>query len=74
LPPGQRDDGVAATAARAKGGVPEAVAKQAAAGSVTGRITLPQEVADLVLPLAGDRAGNVTGSEFVIDGGLITTM
>jgi hypothetical protein len=31
-------------------------------------------VADLVLVLAGDRAGNATGADFVIDGGLITTL
>jgi hypothetical protein len=24
--------------------------------------------------LAGDRAGNITGADFVIDGGLITTL
>ncbi|MFJ9949411.1 hypothetical protein [Kitasatospora sp. NPDC091207] len=30
--------------------------------------------ADLVLFLAGDRAGNVTGADFRIDGGLITTL
>ena len=32
-----------------------------------------EEVADLVLYLAGDRAGNITGAEFLIDGGLIPT-
>jgi NAD(P)-dependent dehydrogenase (short-subunit alcohol dehydrogenase family) len=67
-------DGVAATVARAKGGEPQAVAKQAASDSVTGRFTRPEEVADLVLLLASDRAGNVTGSDFVIDGGLISTL
>jgi NAD(P)-dependent dehydrogenase (short-subunit alcohol dehydrogenase family) len=40
----------------------------------TGRFTRPQEVADLAGPLASDRAGNVTGADFVIDGGLITTL
>lgn len=67
-------DGVAATIARASGGEPDAVAKQAAEGAVTGRFTYPQEVADLVLLLASDRAGNITGADFVIDGGLITTL
>jgi NAD(P)-dependent dehydrogenase (short-subunit alcohol dehydrogenase family) len=31
-------------------------------------------VADLVLLLASDRAGNVTGSDLLIDGGLIKTL
>jgi NAD(P)-dependent dehydrogenase (short-subunit alcohol dehydrogenase family) len=68
------DGGVAQTVARATGAQPDAVAKQAAEQMVTGRFTRPQEVADLVLLLASDRAGNVTGADFVIDGGLITTL
>lgn len=36
----------------------------------TGRITEPQEIADLVVFLASPRAANITGAEFVIDGGL----
>jgi NAD(P)-dependent dehydrogenase (short-subunit alcohol dehydrogenase family) len=67
-------DGVAATVAQASGTEPEAVAKQAADEAVTGRFTQPEEVADLILLLASDRAGNVTGADFVIDGGLITTL
>lgn len=67
-------DGVAATVAQASGTQPDTVAKQAAEETVTGRFTQPQEVADLVLLLASDRAGNVTGADFVIDGGLITTL
>jgi NAD(P)-dependent dehydrogenase (short-subunit alcohol dehydrogenase family) len=66
--------GVAATVARAVGGAPEAVAQKAASESATGRFTQPQEVADLVLFLASDHAANVTGADFVIDGGLITTL
>jgi NAD(P)-dependent dehydrogenase (short-subunit alcohol dehydrogenase family) len=62
--------GVAATVARAKGGTPDAVAQAAAAQSVTGRFTRPEEVADLVIFLASDRSGNVTGADFIIDGGL----
>jgi len=68
------DDGVAATVARATGGDPAAVAKQVAAEAATGRFTRPQEVADLVLLLASGRAGNVTGSDLVIDGGLVKTL
>ncbi|WP_027345771.1 oxidoreductase [Hamadaea tsunoensis] len=67
-------EGVAATVARAGGGDPEAVARQAAGQSATGRFTRPEEVADLVLLLAGGRAGNVTGADFIIDGGLITSL
>jgi len=67
-------DGVAAAVARAAGATPEAVANQAAGQSATGRFTQPEEVADLVLFLASDRAGNVTGADFAIDGGLITTL
>lgn len=67
-------DGVAATIAHASDGDADAIAKQAAQGMVTGRFTRPEEVADLALLLASDRAGNVTGADFVIDGGLITTL
>ena len=67
-------DGVAATVARAAGATPEAVAHHAASESATGRFTQPEEVADLVLFLASHRAGNVTGADFTIDGGLITTL
>jgi NAD(P)-dependent dehydrogenase (short-subunit alcohol dehydrogenase family) len=40
-----------------------------AGGFSTGRFTEPEEVADLVLLLASDRAGNITGSDVLIDGG-----
>jgi NAD(P)-dependent dehydrogenase (short-subunit alcohol dehydrogenase family) len=66
--------GVAETIAQAGGGAADDVAKGAAAQSVTGRFTTPQEVADLVLFLAGDRAANLTGADVTIDGGLITTL
>jgi len=66
--------GVAATVARERDGDADAVARAAAAQAVTGRFTRPEEVADLVLYLASDRAENVTGANFVIDGGLITTL
>ncbi len=41
--------------------------------AVTGRFTQLAAVADLVLFLASDRTANVTGADFAIDGGLITT-
>ncbi|BCY07078.1 SDR family NAD(P)-dependent oxidoreductase [Actinoplanes sp. L3-i22] len=66
--------GVAATVAGATGGDPAAIAEQVAGGSITGRFTRPEEVADLVTFLAGARAANITGADFTIDGGLITTL
>jgi NAD(P)-dependent dehydrogenase (short-subunit alcohol dehydrogenase family) len=66
--------GVAETVSRASGQSAEDVAAGAAAQSVTGRFTQPEEVADLVVLLASDRTSNVTGASFTIDGGLITTL
>jgi NAD(P)-dependent dehydrogenase (short-subunit alcohol dehydrogenase family) len=67
-------EGVAATVAAANNLTPAEVAAGAAAEGVTGRFTRPEEVADLVVMLASDRLGNVTGTDFVIDGGLVTTL
>ncbi len=44
-------------------------AKDAAAGTPTGRITTPQEIAALVLYLASAAAGNLTGQALGVDGG-----
>jgi NAD(P)-dependent dehydrogenase (short-subunit alcohol dehydrogenase family) len=67
-------DGVAARVSRASGQRAQDVAAAAAAGMVTGRFSRPDEVADLVLLLASERTGNVTGSDFVIDGGMVATI
>jgi NAD(P)-dependent dehydrogenase (short-subunit alcohol dehydrogenase family) len=69
--------GLAAKVAEKSGVDPETARKQiieSQGGLATGRFTRPEEVADLVLLLASGRAGNVTGSDFVIDGGLIKTL
>jgi NAD(P)-dependent dehydrogenase (short-subunit alcohol dehydrogenase family) len=68
------DQGVAATVARTGQGDAAAVAAAAVAGTATGRFTRPDEVADVVVLLAGGRAGNTTGTDVVIDGGLVTTL
>src|ERR1700722_10010020 len=66
--------GVAQTVSRATGARPEDVQRQAAQQMVTGRFTRAEEVADLALFLASDRAANITAADFVIDGGLIPTL
>ena len=43
-------------------------------GIPTGRFSSPAEVADLALFLASERASNITGADFTIDGGLIKTI
>jgi NAD(P)-dependent dehydrogenase (short-subunit alcohol dehydrogenase family) len=66
--------GVAQTVSRATGASAEDVERGAASQMVTGRFTRPAEVADVILFLASDRAANVTGADYVIDGGLLTTL
>lgn len=66
--------GLAQTVASSTGADPSAVAASAATAAATGRFTQPGEVADLILFLASDRAANITGSDFTIDGGLISTL
>jgi NAD(P)-dependent dehydrogenase (short-subunit alcohol dehydrogenase family) len=68
--------GVAQTVATAKGVDKEAAVKGVLAslgGVATGRLTTPEEVATLAVLLASPLTANVTGSNFVIDGGLIKT-
>jgi NAD(P)-dependent dehydrogenase (short-subunit alcohol dehydrogenase family) len=43
------------------------------AGIPTGRFSTPEEVATLVTLLASPRTSNVTGANYVIDGGLVKT-
>ena len=67
-------DGVARTLSEAVGRTPESIQAAAVAGTATGRFTRPEEVADLVLFLAGARGANITGATVAIDGGLISTI
>lgn len=68
------DHGLAALVAGAGDGDAAAVARRQAAAAPSGRFTHPDEVADLVVFLAGNRAANITGADVTIDGGLITTL
>jgi NAD(P)-dependent dehydrogenase (short-subunit alcohol dehydrogenase family) len=67
-------DGVAETVAAATGSDAAAVRAQATAGFATRRFSTPDEVATLVALLASGRTANVTGSNYVIDGGLVKTV
>jgi len=69
-------DGVAQTVAQATGVDAETAKRNVIAsigGIPTGRFTTPEEVAALVVMLASKRTANVTGANYVIDGGLIKT-
>ena len=68
--------GVAHTVGRATGVDPETARKNVFAsmgGVPTGRLSTPEEVATLAVLLASPLTANVTGSNYVIDGGLIKT-
>lgn len=70
------EHGVAATVGKATG-VDADTARDAVVASIggfaTGRFTSAEEVATLVVLLASERTANVTGANYVIDGGLIKT-
>jgi len=68
------EDGIAAKFAAAGGATADDVVASVVAGAPTGRFTTPQEVADLAVFLAGGRAANITGADFRIDGGYVTTI
>jgi NAD(P)-dependent dehydrogenase (short-subunit alcohol dehydrogenase family) len=42
-------------------------------GIPSGRFTTPEEVATLVVMLASERTANVSGVNYIVDGGLIKT-
>jgi NAD(P)-dependent dehydrogenase (short-subunit alcohol dehydrogenase family) len=70
------DHGVAATVAEATGTDADTARETVIAGIggfATGRFTTPEEVATLIVILASERTANVTGANYVIDGGLIKT-
>jgi NAD(P)-dependent dehydrogenase (short-subunit alcohol dehydrogenase family) len=68
------DTGVAATVAHGSDASPEDVVRHQEAAAPSGRFTHPEEIADVVTFLCSTRAANITGSDIVIDGGLVTTI
>ena len=67
------EHGVAATIGNATGVDADTVRETAVASIATGRFTTPEEVATLITMLVSERLANVTGVNYVIDGGLIKT-
>ena len=67
------EHGVAETIAQATGTDADSIRSAAMAAIATRRFSTPEEVATLVALLASDRTANVTGANYVIDGGLIKT-
>ena len=65
---------MAETLAQARGLDPATVKTAAVAGTPTGRFTRATKVAQLVLLLASETAGNVTGADVLIDGGIVSTL
>jgi NAD(P)-dependent dehydrogenase (short-subunit alcohol dehydrogenase family) len=68
------EGGVADTIGKATGAGAQAIRDGAVAGMPTGRFTTPDEVAAIVALLASPIMGNVTGANWVIDGGLVKTV
>jgi NAD(P)-dependent dehydrogenase (short-subunit alcohol dehydrogenase family) len=66
--------GVASTLSTSLGGRPSDYQQSAVSGTATRRFTTPQEVADLIVFLASDISGNITGVDYIIDGGLTQSL
>jgi NAD(P)-dependent dehydrogenase (short-subunit alcohol dehydrogenase family) len=69
--------GFAHVVAGAAGTTPEQAVDEVvpqALGIPTGRFSEADEVANLALFLASDVAGNITGADYVLDGGTIRTV
>ncbi|MEU0936850.1 oxidoreductase [Embleya sp. NPDC005971] len=67
--PGQFADLMAASAGTTAQVFMDEVLPQAM-GVLTGRVSEPQEVADVVLFLASERAANIMGVDYIVDGGM----
>jgi NAD(P)-dependent dehydrogenase (short-subunit alcohol dehydrogenase family) len=52
---------------------PDSVSKRYQAAIPSGRYTTPEEIANMVLFLSSDLASNITGAQYVVDGGRTAT-
>ncbi|WP_205875326.1 SDR family NAD(P)-dependent oxidoreductase [Mycobacterium camsae] len=68
------EDGLAEGLAEANGEPAQDVLANILEDTPTGRFTTREQVADLVLFLASERAGNINGSDYRIDGGFVPTL
>jgi NAD(P)-dependent dehydrogenase (short-subunit alcohol dehydrogenase family) len=68
------DGGIASQIADWGAGEPEAIAAATAASTPLGRFLTPEEIASCICFVASPRASAVTSTEFVVDGGVTTTM
>jgi NAD(P)-dependent dehydrogenase (short-subunit alcohol dehydrogenase family) len=66
-------EGVAETVGRATGAGASAVRARTEGDIATGRFSTPREIATLLVLLASPRTANVTGANWVIDGGMLKT-
>jgi NAD(P)-dependent dehydrogenase (short-subunit alcohol dehydrogenase family) len=67
-------DGVGALLGGPSGKSAEQVTEEFASGTVSGRFTRPDEVADMVMMLASDRCANMMGAGVTVDGGMVPTV
>jgi NAD(P)-dependent dehydrogenase (short-subunit alcohol dehydrogenase family) len=68
------NQGVASKLSNTLGGDPTDYKQRAVHDTATRRFTTPQEVADLIVFLASDRSANITGADYLIDGGLTQSL
>ncbi len=75
--PGRRGRGTAAspTSSRSKSGsTREQILEATAAGQPTGRMSTPEEIAAAIAFLCSERASNVAGAAWSVDGGSVPTI